>query len=89
MSLPGNLKVLARDIVEGFFVFGPAACRQCLPEELRALHRHLEQLGRGIRAEVVPLERIAEVQRRNLRLGRANAALLLIRSHAKRLRVAL
>jgi hypothetical protein len=89
MTIPGNPRLYARDIADGFVVFGKATCRQFTPEELRALHRLLEQVTREIRAEQVPLEAVPEIQRKNQRLSRANNALLILRSHAKRLRLAL
>lgn len=84
MAIPGNPKEFARDIAEGFFVFNQATCRQFTPEELRTIYHHLEQVGREIRAEQIPLDRVVEIQKRNLRLGRANNALLFMRHHAKR-----
>jgi hypothetical protein len=89
MTIPGNPRQYARDIAEGFVVFNKATCRQFAPEDLRSLHRHLELVAREIRAEQVPLEEVPEIQRKNLRLSRANGALLLLRNHAKRQRLAL
>jgi hypothetical protein len=87
MAIPGNPKAFARDIADGFFVFNQSTCRQFTPEEVRSLHHLLEQVAREIRAEQVPLDDTVEVQRRNLRLGRANTALMFIRNHAKRLKI--
>ena len=84
MTIPGNPKEFARDIANGFVFFSQASCRQFLPAELSTLYRLLEQVAREIRAEQIPLDQVAEIQRKNLRLGRANTALLLIRNHAKR-----
>lgn len=87
MPIPGNPKQFARDVADGFFVFNQATCRQFAPEELRGLYRLLEQVAREIRAEQVPLEEVAELQRKNQRLSRANNALLFIRNHARQHRV--
>jgi methyl coenzyme M reductase subunit C len=89
MAIPGNPRQYARDIADGFVVFNKATCRQFAPEELRSLHQLLEQVARVIRAEQVPLEEVPEIQRKNLRLSRTNSALLLLRNHAKRQRLAL
>jgi hypothetical protein len=83
MALPGNPRQHARDIADGYIVFGKAACLQLSPEELRSLYRLLEQAAREIRAEQVPLEDVPGIQRKNLRLSRANNALALMRNHAK------
>lgn len=89
MAIPGNPRQFARDIADGFFVFNQATCRQFAPAELRSLYRLLEQVAREIRAEQVPLAEIVELQKRNMRLSRANNALLFIRNHAKRFGVVL
>ena len=89
MPIPGNPKQFARDIAEGFVIFSQASCRQFAPEELRTLYRLLEQVARELRAEPAPRDDVPEVQRRNLRLARANNALLFIRTFAKQRRIAL
>jgi hypothetical protein len=89
VTLPGNPKELARDIANGFFIFSQATCRRLASDEIATLYRLLEQVAREIRAEQIPLERVIEIQRRNQRLGRANTALMFIRSHAKRHRLVL
>jgi hypothetical protein len=89
MAIPGNPKDFARDIADGFFVFNQSTCRQFTPEDLRSLYRLLELVAREIRAEQISLELVTEIQRRNLRLSRANNALMFIRNHAKRHRLVL
>ena len=89
MTIPGNPKQFARDIADGFFIFNQATCRQFPPAELGTVYRLLEQVAREIRAEQVPLEQVVEVQRKNMRLSRANNAMLFIRNHAKRHRIVL
>lgn len=84
MPIPGNPKEFARDIAEGFFVFNQATCRQFTPAELKTIYRHLEQVAREIRAEQIPLDQVMQIQKKNLKLGRANNALLFIRNYAKR-----
>ena len=89
MTIPGNPKQFARDIAEGFFVFNQATCRQFTPAELRSIYRLLEQVAREIRGEQLPLEDVVEIQKKNMRLSRANNSLLFIRNHAKRYGVVL
>lgn len=89
MTIPGNPKEVARDIANGFFVFSQATCRRYAPAELSILYRQLEQVAREIRAEQIPLDQVVEIQKKNLRLGRANTALMFIRNHAKRHRLIL
>ena len=89
MTIPGNPKQFARDIADGFFVFNQATCRQFTPQELRSIYHLLEQVAREIRAEQLPLEEVVEIQKKNMRLSRANNSLLFIRNHAKRTGVVL
>ena len=84
MTIPGNPKQFARDIADGFFIFNQATCRQFAPAELRSIYRLLEQVAREIRGEQLPLEDVIEIQKKNLRLSRANNSLMFIRNHAKR-----
>lgn len=84
MTIPGNPKQFARDIADGFFVFNQATCRQFTPAELGSIYRLLEQVSREIRGEQLPLEDVIEIQKKNMRLSRANNSLLFIRNHAKR-----
>jgi len=84
MTIPGNPKQFARDIADGFFVFNQATCRQFTPVELRSIYRLLELVAREIRCEQLPLEDVIEIQKKNMRLSRANNSLLFIRNHAKR-----
>jgi len=84
MTIPGNPKQFARDIADGFFVFNQATCRQFTPLELRSIYRLLEQVAREIRGEQIALEEIVEIQKKNMRLARANNSLQFIRNHAKR-----
>jgi len=84
VTIPGNPKQFARDIADGFFVFNKSTCRQFTPAELRSIYRLLEQVARDVRAEQIPLEQVVEVQKKNMRLSRANNSLLFIRNHAKR-----
>ena len=89
MTIPGNPKQFARDIADGFFVFNQSTCRQFTPGELRSIYRLLEQVAREIRGEQIPLEEVVEIQKKNLRLSRANNSLLFIRNHAKRYSIVL
>ena len=89
MTIPGNPKQFARDIADGFFVFNQATCRQFTPAELRSIYRLLELVAREIRAEQIAREEVVEIQKKNMRLSRANNSLLFIRNHAKRYGVVL
>ena len=89
MTIPGNPKEFARDIANGYFVFNQATCRQFTHAELKSIYRLLELVAREIRAETVALDQVVEVQKKNMRLSRANNSLMFIRNHAKRYGVVL
>jgi hypothetical protein len=89
MAIPGNPRLYARNIAGGFVPFTQATCRQLTPAELKTVYRNLELVMREYRSLPIPLEEIKALQHRNQVLQRANTALLLIRNHAKRLRVPL
>jgi hypothetical protein len=89
VAIPGNPKEFARAIADGFFVFNKSTCRQFSPAELQTIYRMLELIAREARAEQIPVEEVVAVQKRNLRLTRANNALMFIRNHAKRYKIPL
>ena len=89
VPIPGNPKDFARDIADGFFVFNQSTCKQFSPADLRTVYHLLEQVTREIRAEQVPLELVVDVQKKNMRLSRANNALMFMRNHAKRYNIVL
>lgn len=89
VAIPGNPKDFVRDIADGFFIFNQATCRKFDREDLRSIYRQLEQVAREIRAEQIPLQQVVAIQKRNLRLSRANNTLMFIRNHAKRHRIVL
>lgn len=89
MTIPGNPRLYARNIAEGFVPFTQATCRQLTAGELKTVFRNLELVMREYRALAVPLEETKALQHRNQVLQRANSALMLIRTRAKRIRVPL
>jgi len=89
MSIPGNPRLFARNIAEGFAPFTQATCRQLSAGELKAVSRNLDLVIREYRGLAVPLEETKALQRRNQVLQRANMVLMLIRTHAKKNRIPL
>lgn len=83
MGIPGNPKQFVHDVADGFFIFNQATCKQFTPAEQRTIYQLLEQVSREIRAEQLPLEDLVGIQKKNMRLSRANNALMFIRNYAK------
>jgi len=84
MTIPGNPRIYARNIAEGFAPFTRATCRRLTAAELKTLSGNLELVAREYRALAVPLEETKALQCRNQILQRVNATLMLIRTHAKK-----
>jgi len=84
MTIPGNPRVYARNIAEGFAPFTRATCRRLTAAELKTLCAHLELVAREYRALAVPLEETKALQCKNQILQRVNTVLMLIRIHAKK-----
>lgn len=89
MAIPGNPKLFARDIAEGYVIFNRSTCKRFSPPELKTVCKHLTMVVREIRSEQIDLQNIPEVQKRNQRLQRANNALVFIKNYAKRYRIVL
>lgn len=88
MAIPCNPKQYARNIAEGFVPFTQATCKQHKPAELKTISVNLRLVIREIRSQVVSVDDTKTVQYRNQLLQRSNNALMLIRSYAKRHRIA-
>jgi len=89
MTIPGNPRLYARNIAEGYAPFTRATCRRLTAAELKTLYQNLELVAREYRALAVPLEETKALQCRNQVLQRVNTALMLIRTHAKKNRLPL
>ena len=88
-GIPGNPLGYARDIAEGNAPFTAIQLKKMSEEELRKVFANLHIVLRDTRTTAVADRDIDGMRRRAHRLQRINNAILLLETHAKKLRVAL
>ncbi len=89
MAISGNPKKLAQDIAEGYFSLSPPALKKYTPADLKVIIANLGLVQREFRQAQVPLEDVALVKAKNMRLSRLNQAELVVRSYCKKQRIPL
>jgi hypothetical protein len=88
-GIPGNPLGYARDIAEGNAPFTALQLKKMTEEELRKLFANLNIALREVRTTAVADRDIEGMRRRAHKLQRLNGAILLLQTHAKKLRVVL
>ena len=88
-GIPGNPLGYARDIAEGNAPFTALQLKKMTEEELRKLFANLNIALREVRTTAVADRDIDGMRRRAHKLQRLNGAILLLQTHAKKLRVVL
>ncbi len=87
MAIAGSPKKIAQDVRDGFFVVSPPMLRQYTPQDMKTVLSNLAMVARELRGEVIPLEDVMGLKRRNMQLSRLNQAEVIIRSHCKKRRI--
>jgi hypothetical protein len=88
-GIPGNPLGYARDIVEGNAPFTAIQLKRMSPEELKTVRINLGLVLRDVRNEAVPERNLEAIRRRAHKLQRVNEAIMLLETHAKKLRIPL
>ena len=88
-GIPGNPLGYARDIAEGNAPFTLLQLKMMTPEELKRVFANINIVLREVRTTAVIAHDIDGMRRRAHKLQRLNTALLLLGTHAKKLRIAL
>ncbi len=88
-GIPGNPLGYARDIAEGSAPFTAIQLKKMSEEELRKVFTNLNIVLRETRTTAVADRDIDGMRRRAHRLQRINGAILLLETHARKLRVIL
>jgi hypothetical protein len=88
-GIPGNPLGYARDIAEGSAPFTVLQLKKLTTDELRKVFANINIVLREIRTTAVAPSDIDGMRRRAHRLQRLSNALLLLETHAKKLRVPL
>lgn len=88
-GIPGNPLGYARDIAEGNAPFTLLQLKMMTAEELKRVFANINIVLREVRTTAVANRDIDGMRRRAHKLQRLNTALLLLETHAKKLRIAL
>ena len=88
-GIPGNPLGYARDIAEGNAPFTLLQLKLMTPEELKRVFANINIVLREVRTTAVVAHDIDGMRRRAHKLQRLNTALLLLETHAKKLRIPL
>ena len=88
-GIPGNPLGYARDIAEGNAPFTAIQLKKMTEEELRKVFVNINIALREVRTTAVAHHDIDGMRRRAHKMQRLSAALLLLETHAKKLRIAL
>jgi len=88
-GIPGNPLGYARDIAEGNAPFTLLQLKMMTAEELKRVFANINIVLREVRTTAITDRDIDGMRRRAHKLQRLNTALLLLQTHAKKLRVSL
>ena len=88
-GIPGNPLGYARDIAEGNAPFTAIQLKRMTEEELQKVFANLNIALREVRTTAVADRDIDGMRRRAHKLQRLNYAILLLQTHAKKLRITL
>lgn len=86
-SIPGNPLGYARDIAEGNAPLTAIQLKRMTEEELRKVFINVNIVLREVRTTAVTDRDIDGMRRRAHKLQRLNTALMLLETHAKKLRI--
>ncbi len=88
-GIPGNPLGYARDIAEGNAPFSALQLKKMTPEDLKKLLTNLNIALREVRTQSVADHNVDGMRRRAHKLQRLNNAVMLVETHAKKLRIPL
>lgn len=88
-GIPGNPLGYARDIAEGNAPFTALQLKKMTAEELKKVFANINIVLREVRTTAVAAHDIDGMRRRAHKLQRLNTALLLLETHARKLRIPL
>lgn len=88
-GIPGNPLGYARDVAEGNAPFTVLQLKKMTPDELRKMLGNINIVLREVRTTPAPERDIDGMRRRAHKLQRLSNAVLLLETHAKKLRIPL
>ena len=87
MAISGNPKKLAQDVRDGFMQISPPQLRNYSPQDMKVMLTNLALVSRELRSEIIPLDDVMALKKRNMQLSRLRQAETIIRSHCKKRRI--
>jgi hypothetical protein len=89
MATSRNLKAVASDIVEGFVVVNPLYLKPFDAEMLKKFYEVLMRKQNELRIEPFPYGDVELIRKRNIRLQRVYAAIMILKNYARERRIML
>jgi hypothetical protein len=89
MATGRNVKAIAADIAEGYVVVNPIFLKPFDNESLKKLYESMLRKQNEIRIQPFPYGDVELIRKRNMRLHRVYAAIILIRNYAREKRIIL
>jgi hypothetical protein len=89
MATGRNLKSIANDITEGYVVVNPIYLKPFDMESLKKFYEILQRKQTELRIEPFPYGNVELIRKRNIRLQRVYAAIILIKNYARERRIIL
>jgi hypothetical protein len=89
MATGRNLKAVAADIAEGYVVVNPIYLKPFDAESIKKLYEVLLRKQNDIRIEPFPYGDVEMIRRRNIRLQRVYAAIMILKNYARDRRIVL
>ena len=89
MATGRNVKAIASDIAEGYVVVNPIFLKPFDNESLKKLYESMLRKQNEIRIQPFPYGDVELIRKRNMRLQRVYAAIILIRNYAREKKIIL
>ena len=89
MATGRNVKAIAADIAEGYVVVNPIFLKPFDNESLKKLYESMLRKQNEIRIQPFPYGDVELIRKRNMRLQRVYAAIILIRNYAREKKIIL
>jgi hypothetical protein len=89
MATGRNVKAIAADIAEGYVVVNPIFLKPFDNESLKKFYESMLRKQNELRIEPFPYGNVELIRKRNMRLQRVYAAIILIRNYAREKKIIL
>jgi hypothetical protein len=89
MATGRNVKAIAADIAEGYVIVNPIFLKPFDKESLKKFYESMLRKQNEIRIQPFPYGNVELIRKRNMRLQRVYAAIILIRNYAREKRIIL